>query len=199
MRGPRGLAEDRHENRRVRAVLTVVQAAISVVLLAGAGLFLVSLRHVAMLDLGTQPDRVIVVEARVDRPGVPADRAAFQRFLDDLRAREREAYVRALDAVRHVAGVQSAAITLGLPFDNGSFGTTLEVPGMDRIPALPGGGPYISAVGDEYFRTIGTRILRGRPFGPDDRANSEAVTIVSATTAARLWPSRDAPGVIMVM
>ena len=179
---------------RVRAALTVVQAAVSLVLLAGAGLFLVSLRHVAALPLGTEPDRVLVVEARLSRPPVPQGRAEFQRFVDDLRGRERELYERTLESVRRLNGVASAAITLGLPLDNGSFTTTLRVPGLDAIPPLPGGGPYLSAVGDDYFATIGTRIVRGRPFDTSDGARSEAVAIVSATTAARLWPDRDALG-----
>ena len=178
---------------RVRAALTILQAAVSVILLAGAGLFLRSLSNVRAVDLGLQPDDVIVAEVLRDRAPVPADRTKFEQFLSDIRSHERTTYAAALDVVRRLPGVEHASLTMGMPFEGGSFRTSLEVPGNAPVPVLPGGGPYISAVTPEYFATMGTRIVRGRPFLPsDDR--SDPVAIVSQTTAARLWPQRDAIG-----
>ena len=179
---------------RVRAALTVIQAALSIVLLAGAGLFLRSLSRAAAVDLGCDPDAVILAEVVLDRVPVPADRAGFARYLADVRARQHAAYGRALESVRGLPGVLHASLTMGIPFDGGSFSTSLARPGADPIPALAGGGPYISAVTADYFATMGTRLLRGRPFGPSDGTTTEPVVIVGETAAARLWPDRDPLG-----
>jgi putative ABC transport system permease protein len=194
---PSGVLRDRAgqggARARLRSALTVLQAALSVVLLVGAGLFVRSLTRVAAIDLGTDPAQVIVAEARVDPPPVPADRAAFGAYLERLATNERGLYRRIADVVRHLPGVASASLALGLPFEGG-FTESVYVPGLDVIPVLPGGGPHISGVAAGYFDTIGTRILRGRAFTAQDREGSPPVVIVNATMAARLWPGRDALG-----
>ena len=53
-------------------------------------------------------------------------------------------------------------LPIGLPFDNGSFTTTLAVPGAGAVLPLPGGGPDITALGPDYFAAIGTRPAPGR-------------------------------------
>src|SRR6185369_6634995 len=98
-----------------------------------------------------------------------------------------------VDVARRVAGIERAAVSVGVPF-YGSFGVGLWVPGRDSIPVLPGGGPYVTAVGDDYFATIGTAIREGRAFAAGDREGSEAVVIVNETMARALWPGRGAIG-----
>jgi ABC-type antimicrobial peptide transport system permease subunit len=106
---------------------------------------------------------------------------------------ERERYRRLVEAARRVSGAEQAAVSVGVPF-RGSVTVALWVPGRDSVPALPGGGPYVTAVGDNYFTTIGTAIRRGRAFNSNDRENSEAVVIINETMARTLWPDRDAIG-----
>ena len=176
----------------VRSALTVIQATLSVVLLVGAGLFLRSLQRVNAVDLGMDVDRVVLAEARYTDP----PRAQGQSFSDWLDARgvaERERYRRLVEAARRVRGAEDAAVSVGVPF-LGSFSVGLWVPGHDSIPQMPGGGPYITAVGEGYFSTIGTAIRRGRAFTSDDREGSDAVVIVNETMAAALWPGREAIG-----
>jgi predicted permease len=172
---------------RLRSSLTVVQAAFSVALLIGAGLFLRSLVRIGNVDLGLEPDRVLTVEAHYPRLDVPYEQS---------RRPEQERHRRLLDVARRVPGVERAAISVGIPFD-GSVTVRLWVPGWDSIPSFPGGGPYITAVGDEYFTTIGTSIVRGRPFTAADREGTDPVVIVNATMARALWPNRDAIGQCM--
>ncbi|MES2304283.1 MAG: ABC transporter permease [Gemmatimonadota bacterium] len=167
---------------RVRSALTVVQAALSVLLLVGAGLFLRSLAQVRALDLGIDAEHVIVAEAQF-----PASAGPFE----ERSALERSRYRELLEAVRREPGVERAALTIGLPF-YGSFGVGIWVPGMDSIPQLPGGGPYITAVNSEYFATMGTRLVRGRVFGDADREGSDPVVIVGEAMARMLWPGKDA-------
>ncbi|MGH7471495.1 MAG: ABC transporter permease, partial [Longimicrobiales bacterium] len=176
-------------NSRTRSALTVLQAALSVVLLVGAGLFVRSLANVRALDLGVDPERVITVTAELGRRAVPAE-SGIRSFAAD----ERALYRRFLEAVRRLPGVEQASITLGLPFDGGSFGANVWVPGMDSVPVLAFRGPYISAVTSDYFSTMGTRLLRGRAFTESDREGSEPVAIVGETMARTLWPGRDAVG-----
>ena len=174
---------------RVRAVLTVAQAALSVVLLLGAGLFLRSLANVRALDLGIERDRAITAEAILDRSAL-ATPGSFRDYM----AVERELYRRLAEAARAVPGVERAAIAIGLPLDGGRFAAGIRVPGQDTVPPLPDRGPHISTVGAHYFDAVGTRILRGRPFSEADREGSEPVLIVGETTARTLWPGRDALG-----
>jgi hypothetical protein len=98
-----------------------------------------------------------------------------------------------IDVARRVPGVEKAAVAIGVPFFEG-FSEGLWIPGRDSIPELPGGGPYLSAVGTDYFATIGTAIRRGRAFSADDNDRSEAVAIVSETMAHTVWPKEDALG-----
>lgn len=171
-----------------RSALTVAQAALAVVLLVGAGLFVRSLTNVRGLDLGLEPDRVLAVSLRwAGMTGLSEEMAAAER------ARRARTWLEALDRVRAAPDVESAAITIGTPFRSW-FTTRLRVPGRDSVPRLPGGGPYLAAVSDGYFETTGVRIVRGRPFTAGDREGSEAVVIVNETMAATLWPGADPLG-----
>jgi predicted permease len=176
----------------LRPSLTVVQAMLSVVLLVGAGLFIRSIQRVNAVNLGMTPDRVLTVELRYPRtPRLSC--VSFSDWLAKNGRIERERYARLSEVARRVRGVEQAAVSVGVPF-YGAFTVGLWVPGRDSIPVLPGGGPYITAVGPGYFGTIGTPIKRGRAFDATDREGSEAVVIVSETMARTLWPGVEAIG-----
>jgi len=176
----------------LRSGLTIVQAMLSVVLLVGAGLFIRSIQRVNAVNLGMDPDRVLTVELRY--PNVPRlSGESFDGWLARHGDMERTRYRAVQDAARHVGGVERAAVSVGVPF-YGGFTVGLWVPGRDSIPVLPGGGPYITAVGPDYFATMGTSIRQGRAFDDRDREGSESVVIVSETMARSLWPGRTALG-----
>ena len=167
---------------RFRHGLTIAQAALSVLLLVGAGLFLRSLVAVRNVDLGMDPSRVLVAETSyASSPGSAEERAALER------ARDRQL----VESIRSVPGVEGAALTIGLPFYS-SFGVGVWLPGLDSIPSLQGGGPYITSVGPDYFATMGTDLVEGRLFGANDREGSAPVVIVGTTMARMLWPGGDA-------
>jgi predicted permease len=168
---------------RLRAALTVLQTALSVVLLVGAGLFLRSLANVNALDLGVDPHHVVTAEVTL-----PYASAA------DGSVRERALYRRLRDAVARVPGVERAAIAIGLPLDGGSFSAGVRLPGGDSLPMLPGGGPFVSSVDAGYFDAIGTRIVRGRAFSDADREGSEPVLVVNETMERALAPGGAALG-----
>ena len=178
-----------HAGRRrggLRFALGAAQAAFSVVLLIGAGLFVQSFARVTSLDLGIDADRVLAVS-----PEWPSLEDVPPAQQEAERARRSAMTDRMLAHVRRLAGVESAATAIGVPFQS-MFGLIVSVPGRERLPALPGGIPYVSAVGPDYFRTVGTGLEAGRVFDDRDRAGSERVVIVSATMARALWPGERA-------
>lgn len=176
------------QRHRVRAALSGAQAALSVVLLIGAGLFELSLYKSEHVPLGFDAQRVLRAEFRMPEASDPARAAVTnweqrQRATNDLLA----------STARRIAQqpwVEHAAVAVGLPFGN-SFGVGLKAPGVDSIPQLKGGGPYINAVTSDYFATVGTPLLRGRLFHPDERGGTPPVTIVDETMARLLWPGQD--------
>lgn len=174
---------------RLRTGLTVAQAALSVVLLVGAGLFVRSLWNVRSLDLGFDPERVLSVG--IEWPGL--GRIADPLARDQARARRKAFYASALERVRALPGVETAALTVGMPFRM-SFRVQVHLPGQDSLPRFPSGTPNISAVTSDYFATMGTRLLRGRTFTMGDHAGTERVAVVNSTMARTLWPGTSAIG-----
>jgi predicted permease len=184
-----GVREGGGRTWHARSMLTIAQAALSVVLLVGAGAFVRSLMNVRSLDLGIQPDRVLVTQLRyptnasVQNPKDAPEHVRRAALLVDLMTR-----------TRRIPGVERASLTIGLPFQY-AFGQSLRVPGWDSIPRLKGGNdPFIAAVAPDYFETVGTRILEGRGFTNADRAGSEPVAVVNKTMATILWRGRSPIG-----
>ena len=184
-----GVREGGGRRSRTRATLTVAQAALSAMLLVGAGLFVVSLERIRGMDLGLEPDRVLTFS--VLRPALSRISDEAERTLE--RARRDAFYPMVLDRLGQRTDIEAASLSIGLAFSTG-FGDDIRVPGRERLPQVRGGGPFLSAVTADYFRTVGTRILRGRAFTPADRAGTTQVAIVNETMAAAIWPGEDAIG-----
>ena len=183
-----GIREGGAQRSRLRTTLTVTQAALSVVLLVGAGLFVRSLWNVYSLRLGIEPNRVMTVS--FDWPAISDE---SQDARDRERIRQSAFFEEALVRVRGMPGVERAAVVVGTPFQSSNT-TALRVPGIDSIPRLPGGGPFIRSVSDDYFATAGTRVLRGRAFSTADVSGAARVAVVNETMAHTLWPNADAIG-----
>jgi predicted permease len=176
-----GAREGTYHRSRTRTALLVAQGALSVVLLIGAGLFVRSLTRVREMRLGYDADRVIMVR-HVFRGSVANDsgRAALAAQL--------------LRTAQDLPEVESAAFALSVPFW-ATNGGRLFVEGIDSVQRL---GRVTSQLGSaDYFRTMGTRILRGRPFGAEDQAGAPRVAVISQGLARLLWPGREALGQCM--
>ncbi len=175
-----GAREGTFQRSLTRTGLLVGQVALTLVLLTGAGLFIATLRHVEGLRLGFDADRLIVASINLDALGYkrPAINAMYQRI------RER---------VARVPGVTGTSLSIGTPFQT-SYGVSLSVPGMDSIPQVKTGGPYLSAVTPDYFRTLGTTVMQGRGFTEADGPGAQRVTVVNQTMARLIWPTESAIG-----
>ena len=188
-----GASQSGTDHGRTRVALQVVQAALSVVLLFTAGLFVRNLLDVRAMDLGMQPGRVLVVSVAFPRRPV---RSLAE--LDTVTSVEHARFRRLVEQVRHLPGVADAGVAIGLPFYS-QMGVNLRLPGRDSLPSAPGGGPWINAVTPDYFTTIGTGLLRGRRFSSADHEGSEPVVIVNAIMASTFWPREDALGKCLVI
>jgi len=167
---------------RIRRALVVAEVALSLVLLAGAGLMIRSLRTVTQITPGFRSDHLLtmLVDLRGDRYTKPEQGGAF---VDGL-----------LERVAMLPGVQSAAVVNGLPMESIQM-TGFRVEGQPT-PAL-GEGPVADRrdVSDEYIGTMGMRIVAGRGF---TRAEAEkqnpGEVVVNESLARKLWPQQDPLG-----
>ncbi|HKI94486.1 MAG TPA: ABC transporter permease, partial [Gemmatimonadales bacterium] len=173
-----GVREGTYQHSRLRAALLVMQAALCVVLLVGAGLFVRSLRHVRAVPLGF--DASHVAEVDLNMRGVHLDSARTVTLLDQLRTT-----AAALPGVSHVSR------QLTTPFWS-EWNLDLHVAGIDSVSRL--GSFALNAVSPDYFATMGTRLLEGRGIGPQDVAGAPRAMVVSQAMAKKLWPEKDALG-----
>jgi macrolide transport system ATP-binding/permease protein len=168
-------AEGRRQRRfNLRDALVVAQVALSLVLLIGAGLFIRSLRHAQQIDLGFEPDNVLQISFNLNLHGY-------------TEARGREFYRQIIERLEGVPGVQSASVTNLQPLGFIGLGSSIQ-PEDREIPLDERPRAIYFAVGQRYFETIGTPLLRGRYFTAQDSAASSSVAIISEGLARRLWP-----------
>ena len=167
--------------RRVADALVIVEVALSLFLLIGAGLLIRSFSALTAVDAGFQPDHLLT--ARVLLPGtrypVPRRIAFFQQALARFEA---------------LPGVRSASAINFLPFGGDGSATKFDVQG--RPPARP--GEYLTAdvrvVEPNYFRTLGIPIVRGRDFAARDSAEAPRVFLISQALARKYFPQEDPIG-----
>lgn len=167
-------------SRRLARGFVAGQIAVCLVLLAGAGLFVRTLRNLVSAELGY--DRHSVLSVRIDpyAAGYPQER------LVDL-------YRRLVDRARSVPGVVSASVSRFSP--GGGAITSSRVYVMRRLPQ-PGEehGALDNAVGPDYFSTLGIPLLAGRDFEARDTAGSTPVAIVNETFARRFFEQENPIG-----
>lgn len=164
-------------SRAARRVLVTAEVATAMVLLVGSGLILRSTLHLFSLPLGFQPAQRMVVQ--VYGTGLERGDAVTHRFFDD-----------ALDAVRALPGVVSAAETSQLPLSGEAdvYGVFLA-DGTEAAEAVgQGDGPvYRYAVTPGYLGSMGVRVRQGRGLGDGDDASAPPVVVVSHSLASRLF------------
>ena len=164
---------------RFRGALMVVQVALSCVLLVGAALMIRSLRNSERIDVGFEPDGVVVASFDLRRLGY--DRARVEGF-----------YAEVLRRARTLPGVERAALADFIPMSDA--GGRFTVPGI----AAPAGEEAFTVpfgvVSDGYFATIRQPLTRGRDFTADDRAGAPPVAIVNQTMARVFWPGEEPIG-----
>jgi putative ABC transport system permease protein len=165
---------------RLRTSLLFLQAVFSVMLLVGAALFVRSFYNVTTMNLGFDPRHVLLAEIDLG-------------LLDYKRDQRNQFYEAARDRIAALPGVRSAAIGTSAPFYS-SIRTDVYADGHDTIRAPGDRGPFVIGVTPDYFKTLDTRIIRGRGFTDQDRAGAPNVAVVNETMARLLWPGQEAIG-----
>ncbi len=180
-----------HDNRtgsgrgmqRVRSGLAVAETALALILVTGAGLMIRSMAKLLDVDPGFRPAHVLTL--RLHRPDA--------RCLNE--AQVREFCGRLLAEVSALNGVTSAAISTGLPLGDSLALAPYSLAG-DRQPR-PGERPMadFKGVSEDYFRTVGSGLHRGRGFTVQDAlAGSPQVVIVNEALASQLGRRGDPLG-----
>lgn len=166
--------------KALSSLLIASEMALAIILLCGAGLMIRSFMKVYDADLGVRTQNILT--ASVDLPAARYPSVQLQSaFFENLQAR-----------LETVAGVDSVTLSNSLP---GLYAPRLafEIAGApvpeDRRPAVSQ-----VVIGDNYFRTLGARVLSGREFNRFDAATGVPVAIVNERLASRFWPGENPLG-----
>ncbi|MGA2261270.1 MAG: ADOP family duplicated permease [Acidobacteriota bacterium] len=167
-----------HPRSGFRSVLLVLQVALALVLVIGAGLFVRSVQN-TQSGLGYDLDRVIIAAVDLRKAGYRSERE--MRSVVDLLA----------DRVRRLPNIESVSLSSGSLLGTGG---SVRVRSIQGIDGKPGEFRPVTAVSPEYFAALGTRIIRGRAFTNADNGTSERAMIVDDALARAMWPDEPAVG-----
>jgi predicted permease len=165
----------------VRGALVVVEVALAVMLVIGAGLLIRTVYNLTSVDAGFDRSRLVTFSMTLAEPYDPDTRGpAYRRLLDKLRA---------------APGVEGAAVMSGLPPNRSpeAIPTRIENHTASDGSAVEIVDYYQFVMGD-YFQTMGVPIVVGRGFEPADAASPARVVIVNETLANRIWEGRNPIG-----
>jgi putative ABC transport system permease protein len=162
-------------SHRTHATLVVAEVALSIVLLAGALLMVQSFVRLQRQQFGFEPNHVLTARVLLPRYRY-TDNARVATFARDLVTR-----------LQQIPGVQEVGLTNYLPLSGWSAGAVFTIEGQPE--PQPGAEPSASylVASEDYFSTMGIRVVFGRTFTSGDDQGSAPVAIVNQTLAERYW------------
>jgi putative ABC transport system permease protein len=167
--------------RRSRELLIIAEVALTLLLLSSAALVLKSFARATSLQLGFEPRGLVSAQLFLPSPTYD-DPDKLTQFTDQL-----------VQKLRGVPGVQQAAVAANPPFLTG-WQTNFLPEGTPEPPPGQGASAEVGVITSDYFATIGTPLLRGRTFGPNDTKDTPPVVIIDQTIAERWFPNQDPLG-----
>ncbi|PYU92992.1 MAG: permease [Acidobacteria bacterium] len=165
----------------LRNLLVIGEFALTLVLLASAGLLMKSFVRLIELDPGIQPLNVLTMNLVLPSTKYQTE-TQMKAFHDAVMQK-----MGALPGVRAVG-----TVSYGLPLGGGGLLGDFEVDGQREMSAHLMASKLVVSPG--YFRALGIPLLQGRSFDDHDSAQAQPVAIVSDSVARRFWPKGDAPG-----
>jgi putative ABC transport system permease protein len=183
---------------RARNLLVIAQVALTLMLLAGAGLLGRSFQRLLAVDPGFRAENVVAMTTLMPQPEGPAAMRSLAEF-----------YRRLLERVGALPGVTNAGGTSALPMSgNGANGTFMEAHGgkpAETTPELIRQFEALSpsertrdadyrAASAGYFAAMNIPLIRGRLFEENDGPDAPHVALVSQSLARRYWPNENAIG-----
>jgi predicted permease len=168
--------------QRLRRGLVVVEMALAVVLVIGAGLLIRSLGALHRVDVGFNPSGLLTFQLYLPPARYP-DAPTAASF-----------YASLLDRIEALPGVQSAAAMSGLPPLRNVNANDTEFEGLEPSNDRPFNVDYYQTVAGDYFETMGIPVVDGRGFELSDDGGGTPVALVNETLAKRYYPDRSALG-----
>jgi predicted permease len=168
---------------RLQGALAVTQMALSLVLLAAAGLFLRSLQKAATVEVGLDrraAGSVLAVAFDLETQGYSADaRRVFERTL--------------AERVASLPGVEASSFAEVLPLAGLAIGEAIAPEGSESVSG-EAGMTFLNTVSPGYFSTLGIPLVAGRDFSESDRPGAAPAVIVNEVAARRFWPGQNPLG-----
>jgi len=167
--------------RRLRHVLVAGEVALTVIVLAAAGLMANSLWRLASVDPGVRTDGVVAQAVPVTQDRYP-----------DL-ARQSEFYGRVLDELRRQPGL-TAAVGFPIPLAGNGASAAFDLEGQQKPSDETRPRAQLNVASPGFFDALGVAVLRGRDFTERDRADAPPVAIVNRAFVRRYFPAVDPMG-----
>jgi predicted permease len=166
---------------RARSLLVIVQVALSVLLVIGAGLMIRTFAALRRVSPGFDPDGVLTMQMSLQGTRY-ADTAAVTGLIE-----------RGVERLKQLPGVESAASSWMLPVES-AFGSSFIIEGRPLGDSVVHGGALMRPVSPEYAAVFRIPVLRGRFFTARDTPNTASVAVISEAMAKKFWPDGDAIG-----
>jgi len=167
---------------RTRSAFVVVEIALALVLLVGAGLLMRSFKHLMDVDPGFDPARTVTMRLSLPsaRYGEEGQRAQFfGRFFQQVDA---------------LPGVEASGAISWLPLSGLGAATSMEIVGQPKPPKGLEPVADVRVISHEYLKTMGVPLLKGRLFNELDAADAKGRVVINDTMARRHWPGEDPIG-----
>jgi len=193
-----------HGTQRIGRVIVAAQMAITLVLVAGAGLLGRSLKKVLEVNPGFRIDKIVTMEIALPMAewGDTKAKAAQVQFFSNL-----------IERLKQIPGVRQVAATNGLPMSGGLPDGSFLLMTQDELPKNPKtleelshdfdllfqnkdrlGSAVFGVVSPGYFQTLGIPLVRGRLFDDRDTFDSPHTAVISEALARERWPGQDPIG-----
>jgi predicted permease len=167
---------------RARAVLVIVNFALALALCVGANLFMKSLARLGDVELGYRTERVLTFVVNLPAASYPdpEKRRAF--------------HAAALERMRAIPGVASAALSSTVPLQGDATDTSFVVEGAPEVDPAKQARAWYSKVSAQYFDTMGITLLRGRAISDADAASDKPVLVINRAFARTHFGASDPVG-----
>lgn len=178
--GARGVGR---ATNRTRNTLVVVELALAMILLVGAGLLTKSFARLLSVDPGFIPEQVVSFKVSLPVGRYPQETDA-RKFVS-----------RALADMRQLPGTQSASVSFFKPFDNGMMRTSFEVRGEPERRSDQRRLSMVEPVSPDYFRTLGMTVKAGRVYDESENGFAgEQVIVINEALARKYFPTSNPIG-----
>jgi putative ABC transport system permease protein len=179
--GGRGAVTSRG-GARVRGILVIVEMALAVMLLAGAGLLMRSFMRLQSVDPGFNPTQTLSFELSLPDSRYedePRQVAFFDRLLPRLRA---------------LPGVRAADAVMALPLSGSNFNISFSIAGRPPVPPAQEPALEVRVATPGYFREMGIPLKRGRGFTDEDKPGTPQVVLLTESAAQKYFPNENPIG-----